>query len=342
MATQHRGKLILKRLLDALPGVAGIIRVTFLLTRMLPGDPAAYFAGMAADAASVEEVRRQLGLDKSLPEQFLRYVADLATGDWGRSVSTGYPVTEELLRRLPASLELTLFGLLFALAAALPLGVCAALKPGSWVDHLCRVVVTAGVSLPTFFVGLVLVYVFYYLLGWAPSPLGRLDLYTTPPAQITGFYVVDSLLAADLAALRASLAQLCLPAITLGLFVMAPLARMSRAALLGALQSDYVRTARAGGLSETAVLLRHAVPNAALPVMTTLGMVFSFMLGSNVLVEKVFAWPGIGSYAVEALIASDYAPVQGFVLVMAMLYVLMNLSIDLAYTLIDPRVTLGD
>ena len=171
MAAQHRGKLILKRLLDALPGVAGIIVVTFLLTRMLPGDPAAYFAGMAADAASIEEVRRQLGLDKSLPAQFLRYVADLATGDWGRSVSTGYPVIEELRRRLPASLELTLFGLLFALTAALPLGVCAALRPGSWVDHLCRVVVTAGVSLPTFFTGVVLIYLFYYLLGIAPSPL---------------------------------------------------------------------------------------------------------------------------------------------------------------------------
>ncbi len=339
---KQRARVILHRFADALPGVAGIIIVTFLLTRMLPGDPAAYFAGIAADEASIAQVREQLGLDKSLPEQFVRYVSDLVRGNWGTSISTGHPVTEELFRRLPASLELTLCGLLFALAVALPLGTLAALKPGSWIDHLCRVIVTAGVSLPTFFVGLVLVYVFYYRLGIAPAPFGRLDLIAIPPPQITGFYLIDSILAGDGETFRASLAQLFLPAVTLGLFVLAPIARMTRAGLLGALQSDYVRTARASGLSEASVLMRHAMPNAALPVMTTLGMVFSFMLGSNVLVEKVFAWPGIGSYAVEALIASDYAPVQGFVLVMAMLYVLMNLSIDLAYTLIDPRVTLGD
>jgi len=338
VAAPRRWRLILLRLRDALPGVAGIIVVTFVLTRLLPGDPAAYFAGMAADAESVEQVRRQLGLDQSLLVQFGRYVMDLVRGDWGHSISTGYPVTEDLARRLPASLELTLCGLAFALAVALPLGVGAALKPNSWLDHLCRVVVTAGVSLPTFFVGLVLVYVFYYRLGWAPAPFGRLDLYTTPPPTVTGFYILDSLFALDFAALRASLAQLCLPAITLGLFVLAPIARMTRAALLGALGSDYVRTARAGGLGEGAVILRHAAPNAALPVMTTLGMVFSFMLGANVLVEKVFAWPGVGSYALEALMASDYAPVQGFVLVMAMLYVALNLAIDIAYTLVDPRV----
>lgn len=338
MAAPRRWRLILNRLRDALPGIAGIIVVTFALTRLLPGDPAAYFAGMAADAASIEQVRRQLGLDQSLPVQFGRYVVDLVRGDWGRSVTTGYPVTEDLARRLPASLELTLCGLAFALAVALPLGIGAALKPNSWLDHLCRVVVTAGVSLPSFFVGLMLVYVFYYRLGWAPSPFGRLDLYTTPPPTMTGFYVVDSLFALDFPALRATLAQLCLPAVTLGLFVLAPIARMTRAALLGALGSDYVRTARAGGLGEGAVILRHAAPNAALPVMTTLGMVFSFMLGANVLVEKVFAWPGVGSYALEALMTSDYAPVQGFVLVMATLYVALNLAIDIAYTLVDPRV----
>lgn len=330
--------LILKRFAGALPSVIGVVVVTFVLTRALPGDPAAFFAGPAATTEAVEEVRRALGLDRSLPVQFGYYLRDLARGDLGTSLSTGQPVVRELATRLPASLELTLAGLLFATVIAIPLGVLAATRPGSWIDHLCRVATTAGVSLPTFFTGLCLAYVFYYLLGWAPSPIGRLDPIYSPPDPLTGFYLVDSLLMGDLELFRASLAQLALPAITLGLFVMAPLARMTRASMLGVLSSDFVRTARASGLSRGTVLFTYAFRNALLPVVTTLGMVFSFLLGSNVLVEKVFAWPGIGSYALEALVASDYAPVQGFVLAMALLYVLLNLAIDILYGVIDPRV----
>jgi peptide/nickel transport system permease protein len=330
--------LILKRLAGALPSVIGVVVVTFVLTRALPGDPAAFFAGPAATTEAVEEVRRALGLDRSLPVQFGYYLRDLARGELGTSLSTGQPVVRELVTRLPASLELTLAGLLFATVIAIPLGVLAATRPGSWIDHLCRVATTAGVSLPTFFTGLFLAYVFYYLLGWAPSPIGRLDPIYSPPDPVTGFYLVDSLLMRDPELFRASLTQLALPAITLALFVMAPLARMTRASMLGVLSSDFVRTARAAGLSRGTVLFTYAFRNALLPVVTTLGMVFSFLLGSNVLVEKVFAWPGIGSYALEALVASDYAPVQGFVLAMALLYVLLNLAIDILYGVIDPRV----
>ena len=245
------------------------------------------------------------------------------------------------MQRLPASLELTFCALLFAVAIALPLGVLAATRPGSWIDHLCRLVTTAGVSLPTFFTGLLLAYVFYFLLGVAPAPLGRLDPLFSPPPSITGMYLIDSLLAGEGALLRASLAQILLPAITMGLFVLAPLARMTRASMLGVLSADFIRTARASGLSASTVLYTYAFRNALLPVVTTLGMVFSFLLGSNVLVEKVFAWPGIGSYAIESLTASDYAPIQGFVLTMGVLYVLLNLAIDVAYGLIDPRVGLA-
>ncbi|HYF53738.1 MAG TPA: ABC transporter permease, partial [Salinarimonas sp.] len=172
----------------------------------------------------------------------------------------------------------------------------------------------------------------------APAPLGRIDVFASPPEAVTGFYLVDSLLARDLEAFRAAAAQLVLPALTLGFFALAPIARMTRAAMLAALGSDFVRTARAGGLSGWTIVVPYAFRNAVLPVITTLGMVFSFLLGANVLVEKVFSWPGIGSYAVEALIAGDYAPVQGFVLAMAILYVLLNLLIDVAYGLVDPRV----
>jgi len=331
-------RLVGRRLLVAVPGLVGVIVVTFLLNRALPGDPAAFFAGPAATQQAIQEIRVKLGLDRSLPEQFLSYVRDLARGDLGRSLTTGQPVVSDLLARLPASLELTFWGLVLAVVVALPLGILSATRPGSVLDHGARVLTTAGVSLPIFFTGLVLVYVFYYRLGWAPAPLGRLDAFATAPPTVTGFFVLDAVLARDAATVAATARQLALPAVTLGLFAMAPIARMTRAAMLAVLGSDFIRTARASGLAPRTVLLRYALPNAMLPVVTLLGMIFSFLLGANVLVEKVFAWPGIGSYALEALIASDYAPVQGFVLTMATLYVLLNLTIDVIYGLIDPRV----
>ena len=339
MSLGVKSRRVVIRLLQAVPTIFGILVVCFLLTRALPGDPAAYFAGDMADEASIEQVRENLGLNQSMPMQFVGYVSDLAQGDLGVAISTGQTVTQELAKRLPASLELTLAALLLSLVIAIPLGVLAATRPNTWVDHLCRFLVTAGVSLPTFFTGLALLYVFYYLLGWAPPPIGRLDMMFLPPETVTGFYTIDSLIAGDWALFKASLAQMALPVITLALFTLAPIARMTRAAMLQTLASDYVRTARAAGLSGRRVLVTYAFRNALLPVVTTLGMVFSFVLGANVLVEKVFAWPGIGSFAVEALVVSDYAAVQGFVLSMALLFVSLNLLIDLAYTLIDPRVS---
>jgi peptide/nickel transport system permease protein len=332
--------LALKRLVVALPSLVGVVIVTFLLTRALPGDPAAYFAGPAATKEAIEQIRVKLGLDKSLPVQFVRYVGDLVRGDLGVSLTTGQSVVAEIRTRLPASAELTLLGLIVSMGIAVPLGILAATKPGSAIDHACRVATTAGVSLPVFFTGLILVYVFYYLLGVAPAPLGRLDVFFSPPPQVTGFYLIDSAIARDWEVFVASLKQLVLPALTLAIFSLAPIARMTRASMLAVLASDFVRTARASGLAPFTVIVTYAFRNAMLPVVTTLGMVFSFLLGANVLVEKVFAWPGIGSYAVEALIASDFAPVQGFVLTMAVMYVALNLLIDLLYGLIDPRVRL--
>jgi ABC-type dipeptide/oligopeptide/nickel transport system permease component len=334
-------KTFVDRLVTAVPAVIGVILVSFLLTRVLPGDPAAYFAGPAATPQAIEEVRTQLGLDRPLPVQFARYVRDLARADLGSSLTTGQPVLADLRARLPASAELTLFGLVISVLIAVPLGITAAVKQGSAIDHACRVLATAGVSLPVFFTGLVLVYAFYFVLGWAPAPLGRLDVFYSAPPFVTGFYLIDSLIARDTDTFRAALAQILLPGMTLAVFALAPIARMTRGSMLAVLSSDFVRTARASGLTARTVIMTYAFRNAMLPVITTLGMVFSFLLGANVLVEKVFAWPGIGSYAVEALIASDFAPVQGFVLVMAILYIVLNLMIDLAYGVIDPRVRLG-
>lgn len=330
-----------KRLGITLFSIAAVIVITFALTRILPGDTAEYFAGPAATKEAIQEVRVKLGLDKPKYQQFIRYVQDLSRGDFGQSLTTGQPVIRDLTSRLPASAELTLAGLIVSILIAIPLGVLAAVKEGSFIDHISRVVATAGVSLPVFFTGLLLSYFFYFKLGWAPSPLGRLDIIYSAPPQVTGFYLIDSLIAGDFEIFWAALKQLILPAATLAIFSLAPITRMTRASMLAVLSSDFVRTARASGLSTRKVILAYAFRNALLPVITTLGMVFSFLLGANVLVEKVFAWPGIGSYAVEALIASDFAPVQGFVLVMAVMYVLLNLMIDLLYGVIDPRVRMA-
>src|SRR5438552_9538481 len=203
--------VILKRLLIAIPSLIGVVIVTFLLTRALPGDPAAYFAGPAATKEAIEQVRVKLGLDKSLPEQFVAYVWDLAHGDMGSALTTGQPVASEIRARLPASAELTLLALILAMAIAVPLGILAATNPNSLIDHACRVVATAGVSLPVFFTGLILVYVFYYLLGWSPAPLGRIDVFFSPPPPITGFYLIDSLITGNGELFLVSLKQLILP-----------------------------------------------------------------------------------------------------------------------------------
>lgn len=329
--------LVTGRVLGSLPSLFAVVLVTFLIMRLLPGDPAAFFAGAAATPEAVEQIRETLGLNRSLPVQFWSYLVDLAHGNLGQSFTTGQSVVQDLWLRLPASLELTALGLALALAIGLPLGMLAAVYQNSWIDHLCRLVTVGGACLPTFFAGLLLIYVFYYLLGWAPAPLGRLDLFLSAPPEVTGFYLIDSVLAGDGEVFRSALAQLVLPTITLALFAMSPLARMTRAGMVGVLASDFIRTARANGLSSPTILVRYALRNALLPVINTMGMVFSYMLGINVLVEKVFAWPGIGSYALEALISSDYAPVQGFVLAMAMMYVLLNLAVDLLCALVDPR-----
>jgi ABC-type dipeptide/oligopeptide/nickel transport system permease component len=328
-----------KRLLGTVPSLLGVIILTFFISHALPGDPAAFFAGPAANAASIASIRTTLGLDRPLPEQFVHYVGDLVQGNLGHSLTTGQPVLTDLIERLPASLELSAFALMFAVGLAIPLGVWAATRINGPVDHTCRAVVTVSAAFPTFFIGLLFVYVFYFLLGWAPQPLGRLnEIAFSPPPRVTGAYTIDALIVGDWPVFRAALAQLVLPAVSLGLFALAPIARITRAAMLEALSSDFVRTARASGLPMGKILITYAFRNVLLPVSSVLGMVFSFLMGSNVLIEQVFGWQGVGAYAVSAVIASDYAAVQGFVLMMAVLYVLLNLAVDIFATLIDPRV----
>lgn len=329
--------LILKRLLLAVPTLFGVLVISFSLTRALPGDPAVYFAGAMADETSIQQVREKLGLDRSLPYQFIAYCKNLSQGELGQSLSTGQSVTSELSTRLPASLELTFFGLFLALITSIPLGILSALKPNTWIDHLCRILVSAGASTPIFFSGLFLMFVFYYLLGWAPSPIGRLDFIFLAPTHVTGFYTIDALLASDLETFWAALSQLILPATTLALCALAPIARMTRSSMITALGSEYVKAAKANGIKASVRIYVYALRNASLPLLTVIGLVFGFLLGGNVLVEKVYSWPGVGTFAIDALVASDYAAIQGFVLIMAVLFVTLNLIIDILYTLFDPR-----
>ncbi len=331
-----------RRLVASLPALLGVVIVTFVLMRVLPGDPAVFFAsGPSAGRAEIEEVRHQMGLDQPIPIQLIGYLGDVATGNLGRSMTTGQKVTTDMARRMPASLELTFTALTIALLLSIPLGIVAALRPGSLVDHFVRMLCTLGVCVPTFVSGLLLIYVFYYVLGWAPDPTARIDIFVSPPPDITGFYLIDYALTGDWEGWRAAFAQLILPAFTMALFVLAPLSRMTRASMLAVLGSDFIRTADAMGLPRRRVVIAYALRNALLPVLTITGIVFSTMLGANVLVEKVFSWPGVASYALDALLASDYAPVQAFVLLMAAIFVLVNVLIDVLYGIADPRVSVA-
>jgi peptide/nickel transport system permease protein len=333
---------MLSRLVLRMPALAGVILVSFALTRLLPGDPAVYFAGAAPTPEAIADLRRTLLLDQPLYAQFFAYLGDLAHGNFGRSLVTGQSVAQDLSTRLPATLELTIASTTLALLIAVPLGIVGARQKGRAMDHVCRLVSTSALAMPAFFTALLLVFLFYYLLGLAPAPLGRLAPMAFPPAERTGFMIIDASLARDWAVLRDAAAHLMLPALALAIAGIGPLTRVTRGAMLAVLSSDFIRAARGFDLPRWKLIYVYALRNAMLPVLTTAGFVFSVLISANVVIEKVFSWPGIGSYALEALVASDYAAVQGFVLAVATLYVLINIAIDILYGVIDVRVRLGD
>ena len=330
----------LRRLSLVIPTLVGVTLITFTLTYVLPGNPAVVKAGPLVSPEMVKELEKQMGLDQPAWVQYGRYIGGILRGDLGESASTGRPVLEDFKQRLPATLELTLASLLIALVLGIPLGVQSAVYRDTAIDHIGRIVGVAGVAMPTFWTGLLGLYVFFYLLGVAPAPLGRLGPGIEPPHAITGLYLVDSLLTGNWKALGSALHQLMLPALTLGLSVMAPIARMVRSTMLEILESDYVKAAWAAGIPRRRVIYGDALANAMIPVVTILGIVFGFLMAGNAVVESVFAWPGIGNYAIAALMTKDSGPIQSFVLFVALLYVIVNFVIDLLYGLIDPRIRL--
>ena len=336
---KHRTlRLIAWRLLMALPILFGVIVVTFVLIRALPGDPAiVYASGPSMGQEDIDAIRRAMGLDKSLPEQFLIYLGDIAQLNFGNSMITGQPVLDDFAERLPATLELAIFAFVMSLVVALPVGILSAVYRDTWIDQTARVVTSVSAAMPGFFFGLILIFVFYFLLGVAPEPIGRLSGWSIAPPTVTGFMTIDSALIGDWPLLWEAIGKMLMPAASMAIFAVAPLMRMMRGGMIDALDSDYIKAARAYGLPRRRVLLQYALPNAMLPVLATMGMVLSTMLGANIMIEKLFSWPGIGSYSVNALTGVDYAPVQAFVLIVAVLFVLMTLAIDIISASIDPR-----
>jgi len=331
---------LVKRLLMVIPTLLGVTIITFTLTYLLPGNPAMVKAGPFATPEYLALMEKEMGLDRPVYVQYWRYLSGLVRGDLGKSSSTGRPVLEDFTQRIPATLELTLLSLIIAIGVGIPLAVISAVRRDSAWDHACRLFGVAGVAMPTFWTGLLLLYIFFYHLGIAPPPLGRLSPGVSPPVSITGLYTVDSLLTGNLRALASSLHNLILPAFTLGFSVMAPLTRMVRATMLEVLASDYIKAAEASGLPHRQIVYGDALRNTLIPVITLIGVIFGFLMGGNVVIELVFGWPGIGNYAVTSLMSKDAQPIQSFVLFVSVIYVMVNLIVDIGYAVVDPRIRL--
>ena len=328
-----------KRLFQLVPQLLAISAVTFLLIRLLPGDPARALLGPHATADSVASLNAAMGLDRSIPAQYVIYLGDILHGDLGHSWFTGQSVTTDLAQRAPATIELLLYAMLVALIVGLALGTYSATRQARgglsvgirWYTRL------AG-AFPDFWVGLLAIYLFFFRWHIAPAPLGRLSLATTPPPKVTGLYTVDSLLNGNLATFRDAVAHLALPVLVLGLILAPMIARVTSTSVAETLRSETIRYGRAAGLKRS-TLYRYLIRNSLPPVITIGGILFVYLLGGAVLIEKVFSWGGIGQYAVQSVANSDFSAIQGFVLLAATFTVLVYLLVDLVHMAIDPRVT---
>lgn len=329
-------RYIIRRLLDILPVLLGITVLVFLFLQLIPGNPAVVLLGPRATPDQIANLQEQLGLNRPLPLQYLSFLGKLIRFDLGRSIISGIPITRELATRWPATFELSVAAMLIAIVLGVPAGILAAVKKNGWIDNLAMSTSLLGVSMPVYWLGLLLVYLFAVHLHWLP-PSGRLGV-SSNLQPITGFYVLDALLRFNFPALGDVLTHLLLPAITLGTIPLAIIARITRSAMLEVLSQDYIRTARAKGLLERWVISKHALKNALLPVVTIIGLQFGTLLGGAILTETIFSWPGIGSWIYEGILARDYPVVQGGVVFVAIVFVLINLLVDISYAFLDPRI----
>lgn len=329
-------RFALRKLLAVAGTMLGLAVLTFLISNVAPGDPARLVAGPDATADMVATVRKEYGLDKPLPVQLAIYLGGLAHGDLGTSIVSTRPVLSELGRYLPATLELVLVAMAIGIALGVPLGILSALKRDSALDHITRILSISGVALPAFWFGILLQLFFAVHLEWLPVS-GRLPLTEPPPDPITGLYLVDSLLRGQFGTFREALGHIVLPAIVLSFPCLASILRVNRAEMIEALQSDHVVAARAYGIAPFRIVAIYALRNALLPTLAIVGLRFGWMLGSTVLVETVFDWPGIGLYAVSSALASDFKPVVGVTLAIGLCFMAINILVDLAYAWVDPR-----
>ena len=326
------------RLVSAILVIWGVVTLTFLLTRVFSGDPTNLFAQPTDTAADRAAIRQRLGLADPIPVQYVHYLNDVIHGNLGTSYLTFRPVTADLLNKLPATAELAIYALIFGVVVGVAVGVLSAVFEGSVFDKASRIFTAAGLALPQFWVALMLILIFYVQLHVLPGPTGRLAIGMQPPPTVTGLYTIDSLVTGHLSTFWPAVRQLILPVLTLGYVVASPLAGGTRSAMILALRADYVRTARALGLSRGRIWFVYAFRNAMLPVITMLAGLVAFVLSGTVLIESVFGWPGVGQYALNALQNSDFPAVQGFVLYASILYVVIYQLLDIAYTFADPRI----
>ncbi len=332
-----------RRLGTAILVLFGVSLVTFTLARVIPSNPAALYIGPRARAEEIARVTEQLGLNRPLPLQYVDYMGDMLTGDWGTSIGTKRPVLSEILDRLPATLELLITAMIIAVVVGTLLGVLSAQWRGRPPDLVVRLIAIAGVSMPAFWLGLLLQVLFFRQLDLLPLS-GRLDTdirFLSPIADVTGFFTIDALVTGNWVALGDAAAHLVLPAVTLAAYPIGLIARMTRASMLEALSQDYVRSARAYGIGERTVVYRLALRNALPPTLTVLGLTLAYSLTGAFFVEIVFNWPGLGQFAVDALLNVDYPAVMGIALLGAAGYVLINLAVDIAQAWLDPRVRLA-
>ena len=328
-----------KRLVFMVFVLFGITVITFMLTQIVPGNPARLMAGQRATAEQVQALSEQYGLDKPALTQFGIYINGVVHGNLGMSLTYRRPVLDDLKQFLPATIELTLASVVLMLAVGLPLGLFSAARRGTPLDFATRILTVAGVSMPIFWLGIMMQVVFYKHLQLLPIG-GRIGISEFEPAQVTGFYLIDTLIEGDWGAFRSVLAHLILPSVTLAAGSIAVVTRMMRASVLEVLDADYVRTARAKGMSEGIVLRRHVFRNAMVPTTTVIGLQVGALLAGNFLAEVVFNWPGIGLYAVNAIKNQDYPAIMGVTLVVSVIYVFVNLAVDILYTVLDPRISL--
>lgn len=328
---------IIRRILVVIPTLLGVSIIIFLMLAITPGDPAELLLGERATQESLEAMREYLGLQKPLYVQYWLFLKRVAKFDLGETIWTRQKVSKEIMERFPATIELAVFAMMISSFLGIILGIISATRQYSWFDYLSMIGSLTGVSMPIFWLGLVLMLVFSLTLGWLPMS-GRIGV-NTELELITNFYVIDAILTRNWVALKDALMHLILPAMALSTIPLAIVARMTRSSMLEVLRQDYIKTAKAKGLSETKIVLKHALRNGLIPVVTVVGLQFGILLGGAILTETVFAWPGVGKWLYEGVVKRDYMVIQGGTLVVATIFVMVNLIVDILYSIINPRIS---